>query len=108
MTDDMVLPAWRELVRYASPGPQPVLLHDEPDLRVLIAGLDPGGRIPPHPGPRAVYHILEGEGWMVIDEATQRVAAGMTVVAPAGSSRGIEATTRLAFLGVRVGSEPAG
>jgi quercetin dioxygenase-like cupin family protein len=106
MTDDRVLPDWRELVRYTSPGPQPVLLHDDPDLRVLIAGLDPGGRIPPHPGPRAVYHFLEGEGSMVIDAATHRVAAGMTVVAPAGSSRGIEATTRLAFLGVRVGSGP--
>lgn len=108
MTDDAVFPDWRELVRYSSPGPQPALLHDEPDLRVLIAGLEPGGRIPAHAGPRAVYHFLEGEGSMVVDGETRRVAAGMTVFATAGSSRGMEATTRLAFLGVRVGFEPGG
>ena len=108
MTDAMVFPGWRELVRYASPGPEPTILHDEPDLRVLIAGLDPGGRIPPHPGPRAVYHFLEGEGLMLVDGESHRVAAGVTVIAAAGSSRGMEATTRLAFLGVRMGSEPRG
>ncbi len=45
---------------------------------------------------------------MVVDGESHRVAAGVTVVATAGSSRGMEAITRLAFLGVRVGAEPAG
>jgi quercetin dioxygenase-like cupin family protein len=108
MTDGTVFPDWRELVHYASPGPQPTILHDEPDLRALIAGLEPGGRIPPHAGPRAVYHFLEGEGVMILDGHAHRVVAGMTVVVAAGSSRGMEAATRLAFLGVRIGSEPEG
>jgi quercetin dioxygenase-like cupin family protein len=102
---ETVFPSWRDLVRYASPGPQPTLLCDEPDLRVLVAGLEPGGRIPPHPGPRAVYHFLEGEGVMVLDGRSHPVTAGVTVIAPAGSTRGIEAVSRLAFLGVRLGSE---
>lgn len=108
MTDEMVFPDWRELVKYAAPGPQPTIIADEPEFRVLVAGLEPGGRIPPHAGPRAVYHFLEGEGVMIIDGEPHHITAGMTVVAPAGSSRGMEATTRLAFLAVRVGPEPAG
>lgn len=96
---------WRTVVAYAAPGPQPHLLVDEPDLRVLIAGLEPGGRIPPHPGPRAVYHALEGEATIVLDGMPLRFAAGAVVVAPAGATRGIEAVTRFAFLGVRLGAE---
>jgi quercetin dioxygenase-like cupin family protein len=107
MTDATVFPDWHELVRYASPGPQPTILHDEPDLRALIAGLEAGGRIPPHAGPRAVYHFLEGTGRMIVDGEAHPVTTGMTLVVRAGSTRGIEATTRLAFLAVRVGSEPA-
>lgn len=102
---DPIHPDWRTLVRYASPGPQPAILHDEPALRVLVAGLEPGAGIPPHPGPRAVYHYLEGEGTLILDGVAHPVSAGMTVIAPAGAVRGMEAITRLAFLGVRLGEE---
>ena len=107
MDDQILFPNWRDLVRYASPGPQPTLLCDEPELRVLIGGLEPGGRIPAHPERRAVYHFLEGDGVMVIDDQHHPVSGGVTVIAPAGSSRGIEAMTRLAFLAVRIGPDPA-
>lgn len=106
MDQQALFPSWRELVRYASPGPQPTLLCDEPELRVLVGGLEPGGRIPAHAERRAIYHFLEGEGTMVIDGQRHPVAAGVTVIAPTGSSRGIEAGTRLAFLAVRIGPEP--
>ncbi len=100
-------PDWHELVHFSAPGPQPTLLHDEPELRVLVAGLEAGGQIPVHPGPQGIYHFLEGEGIVQVDEEHYLVTAGMTVIAPAGARRGIEATTRLAFLAVRVGPEPA-
>ena len=108
MNDDTIHPAWRELVRYATPGPEPTLLRDEPELRVLIAGLEPGARIPQHPGPLGVYHFLEGEGVVTIDDEQRAVSAGMTAIAPAGAVRGISATTRLAFLAVRLGAEGGG
>ncbi len=98
-------PDWRDVVVYSSPGPTPHILLDEPWLRVLVAGLEPGGQIPPHPGPRAVYHALEGEGIVRIDGEELAFPAGATVVAPAGSTRAIEAVTRFAFLGVRLGEE---
>jgi quercetin dioxygenase-like cupin family protein len=43
---------------------------------------------------------------MTIDDERQEVCAGMTAIAPAGAVRGISATSRLAFLVVRVGAEP--
>jgi quercetin dioxygenase-like cupin family protein len=101
-------PDWRELVTFATPHPEPTLLRDESDLRVLVAGLEPGGTIPAHPERLAVYHILEGRGEMIVDDNRFRVSAGSIVVAPRGSRRGIEAVTRLAFLAIRVGSELEG
>ena len=94
---------WRDVVTYAAPGPQPTLLVDEGDLKVLVAGLEPGGMIPPHAERRAVYHALEGEGVFHLDGGTLPFRSGAVVIAPAGSTRGIEAVTRLAFLAVRIG-----
>jgi len=105
MSDHVAFPDWRTLVHYTEPGPQPTLLRDEPDLRVLIAGLEPGGRIPPHRGPLGVYHFLEGTGLMTVDDEEHAVSAGMTVIAPAGATRAISPNTRLAFLAVRIGAE---
>jgi mannose-6-phosphate isomerase-like protein (cupin superfamily) len=107
MEHETLFPSWRELVRYSTPGPQPTILYDAPGFRVLVAGLEAGGRIPSHPERQAVYHFLEGEGAMLVDDQRYPVTVGVTVIAPAGSSRGIEASTRLAFLAVRVGPEPA-
>ena len=97
------VPDWRELVTYAAPGPQPTLLRDDADVRVLLAGLEAGGRAPAHPERLAVYHVLEGRGSMVVDDDRFALEPGVTVIAPRGSRRGIEAETRLAFLAVRVG-----
>ena len=105
MADRTHVADWRDVIVYSAPGPTPHLLVDEPELRVLVAGLEPGGRIPPHPAPRAVYHALEGEGVLHLDGEALPFAAGAIVVAPAGSTRGIEAVSRLAFLAVRLGAE---
>jgi len=96
-------PDWRDVVVYAAPRPQPALIVDEEDLRVLVVGLEAGGQVPPHPERRAVYHALEGEGVFHLDDMAMPFRAGAVVVAPAGSTRGIDAVTRLAFLAVRVG-----
>lgn len=48
------------------------------------------------------YHFLEGSGWMLVDSERIAVEAGATVIAPDGSSRGIEAATRLTIIATRV------
>ena len=67
MEPTIFFPAWRDLVRYSGPGPDPAILHDDPGFRALVVGLEPGGRIPPHPERSAVYHVLEGSGFMTVD-----------------------------------------
>jgi quercetin dioxygenase-like cupin family protein len=106
MEASISFPDWRGLIRYAAAGPQLTILSEGPGHRVLLAGLEAGGRIPPHPERLGFYHVLEGTGSMVVDGARYALSAGVTLIAPEGASRGFEAETRLAFIAVRVGPEP--
>jgi quercetin dioxygenase-like cupin family protein len=83
---------------FSADGPQPRFLLDTPQLKVLVAGLEPGAQIPVHPAAAAMYHFLEGEGLMTIGDETVGVKPGVTVVVPAGEKRGMNARTRLLFL----------
>lgn len=105
MDASISFPDWRGLVRYAAAGPHMTILSEGPGHKALLAGLEAGGRIPPHPERLGVYHVLEGTGWMVVEGARYALNAGVTLIAPEGSTRGIEAVTRLAFIAVRVGPE---
>lgn len=102
MTPSTLYADWREKVIYSAQGPQPQPLMADEKVKVIMAGLEPGQKIPPHAEAAAVYHILEGNGWMLVDGERLPVASGATVVMPAGTVRGVEAETRLAFLAVRV------
>lgn len=93
---------WREKITYSAGGPQPnVLLADE-KAKVLLAGLEPGQKIPEHPESASVYHFLSGSGRMLVDGHSYEVGPGTIIVMPAGSVRGLEAIERLAFLAVRI------
>ncbi len=70
--------------------------------KVLLAGLEAGQKIPVHPDALAMYHFLEGNGWMIVDGERIAVQAGATIITPEGASRGMEAETRLAFLATRI------
>jgi quercetin dioxygenase-like cupin family protein len=95
-------PDWRERVVFSPDGPQPQILLANDRLKVILAGLEPGQKIPPHPEGLAVYHILAGSGWMVVDGDRQAIRAGATIITPEGATRGMEAETQLAFLATRV------
>ncbi len=92
---------WREAVTFSSSEPQPQFLETGPELKVVLAGLEPGQSLPPHPESQAVYHFLEGVGSMNVDEQVYPVKPGMTVIVPAGATRGMVAETRLVFLAVK-------
>lgn len=85
-------------------GPRPQFLVDSDKLTVVVAGLEPGQQIPPHPEAMAVYHFLAGEGVMTINDEAFAVSAGATVIAPPGSARGLRAGSRLIFLAAKAGS----
>jgi len=102
MTATNLVSDWREKIVYTAAGPQPQILMENDQMKVILAGLEAGQQIPPHAEATAVYHFLEGAGWMTVDGERLAVGAGATVVMPAGTTRGVEATTRLAFLATRV------
>ena len=102
MMPSTLYPDWREKVMYSAEGPHPQPLMADDKVKVVVAGLEPGQKIPPHAEAAAMYHILEGNGWMLVDGERLPVAQGAIVVMPAGTVRGMEAGSRLAFLAVRV------
>ena len=89
----------KEKAVFAANGPKPQFLLDTPNFKALVVGLEAGGQIPVHPGGAAMYHFLEGEGLMTVGEETFEVKAGVTIVAPDGAKRGMNAKTRLIFIG---------
>jgi quercetin dioxygenase-like cupin family protein len=82
-------------------GPKPQFLIDMPDFKALVVGLEAGQQIPLHPGETAMYHFLEGAGLMTVGEETFAIAPGVTVIAPSGTVRGMNAKTRVIFLGAK-------
>ncbi len=86
---------------FAPDGPKPQFLIDTPQFKALVVGLNAGQQIPVHPGEAALYHFLEGEGLITIDDETFDIKPGVTVIAPSGVKRGINAKTRVIFLGTK-------
>lgn len=99
MTEVKFLSDWKSIIEYSPDGPKHHVLADTNSYRAVLVGVDAGGKIPPHPSTDATYHFLEGSGWMIVDGERYPVSAGTTIVVPAKAERGIEAETRLAFLG---------
>ncbi len=98
----MIFPDWKAYVVFSTAGPQPQILMENDKVKVILAGLEPGQSIPAHPEAFAIYHFLEGTGWMSVGEERIAVSAGTTIITPAGTPRGVEAETRFAFLATRV------
>ena len=84
---------------FTADGPQPQFLIDTPRFKTLVVGLEAGSHILAHPDQAAMYHFLEGTGLMTIGEDVFEIKPGVTVIAPSGVKRGINAKTRLIFLG---------
>lgn len=86
---------------FSEQGVSPQFLIQAPNFKALVAGLNAGQQIPPHSGDSAMYHFLEGEGLMTVDDETFDIKPGATVVAPAGARRGMNAKTRVIFLAAK-------
>ena len=99
MTKAPVFSNWKDAILYDPKGPQHQKLIETDAYKAVLVGMESGQVIPPHPAADASYHFLEGTGWMVVDGERWAVEGGATVVVPAGAGRGVEADTRLAFIG---------
>ena len=84
---------------FATDGPKPQFLIDTPKFKTLVVGLEAGQQIPLHPGEAAMYHFLEGTGLMTVGEEVFELKPGVTILVPDGVKRGMNAKTRVIFLG---------
>ena len=101
MTQPKLYPKWKETVVFDADGPRHQGLMETDSLRAMLVGLEAGQKISPHPASAAAYHFLEGSGWVTVGDERFAVGPGATVVVPSGAPRGVEAETRLAFLGAQ-------
>lgn len=102
MMDALILSDWKTKIKYSADGPQPQVLAENDKVKIILGGLVAGQQIPNHPEAFGLYHILEGTGWMTVDDERFEVASGATIITPAGARRGFEALTPLAFLAARI------
>ncbi len=84
---------------FTTEGPKPQFMIDTPQFKALVVGLEAGGQIPAHPGEVAMYHFLEGTGLMTVGDEAFEIRPGVTIVVPSGVKRGMNARTRVVFLG---------
>jgi quercetin dioxygenase-like cupin family protein len=92
---------WRDQVVFSKDGPQPQVLIETDKFKSVLVGLEAGQKLPYHPGGAAIYHFLEGTGWVTVNGDRQAIQSGATVTMSEGAERSIEATTRLAFIAAR-------
>jgi quercetin dioxygenase-like cupin family protein len=86
---------------FADDGPKPQFLLDTPEFKTVVVGLEAGQQIPLHPDVAAVYYFLEGSGLMTVGDQTFAIQPGATIITPAGALRGMNAKTRIIFLGAK-------
>ena len=96
---DIYFPETKAKAVFAADGPKPQFLIETQKFKALVVGLEAGGQIPVHAGEVAMYHFLEGEGLMTVDDESFAIKPGVTVIAPSGAKRGMNAKTRVVFLG---------
>ena len=96
---DIYFPDTKSKAVFSTEGPKPQFLIDTPQFKALVVGLEAGGQIPVHPGEAAMYYFLEGEGLMTVDDEAFAIKPGVTVIVPSGAKRGMNAKTRIVFLG---------
>jgi quercetin dioxygenase-like cupin family protein len=84
---------------FSTEEPKPQFLVDTSAFKALVVGLEAGQQVPLHPAELAMYYFLEGEGLMTVGDETYAVRPGVMLIALDGAPRGINAKTRLIFLG---------
>lgn len=100
-TSQIYFASAKSKVGVAADGPKPQFLMDTPQFKALVVGLEAGGQISVHPGEAAMYYFLKGTGLMTVSEESFEIKSGVAVLVPGGERRGMNAKTRVIFLGFK-------
>ncbi len=92
----------QDKIVFSAAGPQPQPLFEQGSVKVIVAGLEAGQKIPVHPEGLGVFQFIDGTGVMEVDGERLPIQPGAVVIAGEGAPRGIEAKTRLKFMAVRI------
>lgn len=91
-----------ERVVFSTEGPQPQTLFAAGQVKIIVAGLKAGQKIPIHPEGLSSFHFLEGKGIMIADSERLKIEPGTVIILEEGTPRGMEAETDLKFVAVRI------
>ena len=91
------------LVTYSTDGPSKEVFYDSGALKAQITCLKAGQVIPPcKMNNDVLFFIIEGEGEITVDDITEKLKPGISVVVPKeAQSRSMQAQTDMVFLGVQ-------
>ncbi len=85
--------------RFLPSRPVTQLLHDSPNARLVIFGLEAGQEIDAHVSPSEVYmHVIEGQGDVLVGETRHPASAGDLFICAPNVSHGFRAETRMIVL----------
>ena len=57
MNQKQIYQNWKDIVVYSDKDPQPYVLVETEEFKSVIAGLQPGKKIPPHAEGPAIFHF---------------------------------------------------
>lgn len=70
----------QEKIVFLVDGPQPQSLFAEGEIKVIVAGLNAGPKIPVRPEGLSVYQFIEGTGTMVVDGERLQIKPGVVII----------------------------
>jgi quercetin dioxygenase-like cupin family protein len=87
--------------QFAPDRPVTRLLHDSPEMRVVVFGLEAGQEVPPHTVPvRVLMHVLQGKGVFLTGKGEEPAYPGAIAVTAPNEPHGLKAVERTVMLAI--------
>ena len=88
-------------VQFSPDRPVTRLLHDSPEMRVVVFGLEAGQEVPPHTVPvRVLMHVLQGKGVFLTGKGEEPAHPGAFAVTEPNEPHGLRVAERTVMLAV--------
>ena len=101
--------AARDAIAASAARPAMAIVHDTPDVRLVVFRLAPGQEVPPHTSPSTVLlTVLEGAGTLSGAGEERRCSAGDVVLYAPGELHGMRADDAELLLLATIAPRPGG